>query len=118
MVDAVADDRTVSTVDELGEDRVHHVVVDGPPSAGAVSPTLAGGELDLEERPMIQVRLGDVDDEEVRKNQLRQRVTAAIPVRRPVDPAVEPVPESEVRVQPGPVGTRYASARLKASSML
>ena len=61
-----------------------------------------GGELDLQERTVFRVRLGDVDDEVVREQELGQRVRAVL-VCRPVGLAVQTVPEREVRVQPGPV---------------
>src|SRR3984957_2525731 len=101
LIDAVADDGTVSSVHEQREDRVHHVVVKRPATAGLVGLPAPGGELDLEEGTQLLVGLGDVEDEEVREDELGQRVRA-IPAGRPVGLAVETVPERQVRVQPGP----------------
>ena len=106
-VDAVADDRSVSRVDELGEHRVDHVVVEGPAPTGLVWLAPACGELDLEEGALLDVGLGDVDDEEVGEHQIGQGM-AAVVARRPVDLPVEPVPEGQVGVQPRPVGAEVA----------
>src|SRR5215213_3239394 len=51
-VDAVADGWAVARVDELGEDRVDHVVVERPAPTGSVRLTSTSGELDLEERAL------------------------------------------------------------------
>ena len=72
-----------------------------PPHVSCARP-LAGGELDLQERALLGVRLGDVDDEVVGEHELGQRMVA-VRVRRPVGLAVEAVPEGEVGVQPRPV---------------
>src|SRR5215207_2792127 len=88
----VADDRPVAAVDELGEDLVHHVVVQGASTAGLVRLTASSCELDVEERPSLDIRPGDVDDEEVGEDKVGQRVVA-ISVRRPVHLAVKAVPE-------------------------
>src|SRR4051812_29382402 len=55
VVDAVTDDGSVPGVDELCEQRVDHVVVEGPPSAALVRVAPAGRELDLEERAVLDV---------------------------------------------------------------
>src|SRR5436305_14637396 len=49
LVDAVADDGTIPGVDQQREDRVHHIVVEGPPAAGLVWAGPVRGSLDLEE---------------------------------------------------------------------
>src|SRR4051812_8111093 len=67
VVDAIADDRPIPGVDQLREERVHRVVVQCPSAAGLVYLPAAGGEFDLEERALLGVGLGDVDDEEVRE---------------------------------------------------
>src|SRR4051812_43775883 len=94
----------MTSVDELVEDRVHHVVVQGPAATGFVRLTSPSGELDLEERPLFDVRLGDVDDQVVGKHQLGERVAAALS-DNPVLLPVEAVPERQVGVQPGTEGT-------------
>jgi len=77
-LDAVADDGPVPSVHEQREDRVHHIVVERPATAGPVSFPAPGGELDLQERTLLRVRLSDVDDEEVREHELGQRVRAIL----------------------------------------
>src|SRR6478752_8261359 len=72
-VDSVADRRTVTGVDEQGEDRVHDVVVQGPSPARRVRLAAASGQLDLEERALLDVGLGDVDDQVVGEYQIRER---------------------------------------------
>src|SRR4051812_28387942 len=67
VVDAIPDDRAVARVDELGEERVHDVVVERASAAGLVGLAAAGGELDLEEGPVLGVGLGDIDDQVVGK---------------------------------------------------
>src|SRR5580693_5785079 len=74
LIDAVADDGTVSRVHEQREDRVHHVVVKRPATTGLVGCPAPGGELDLKEGTQLHVGLGDVEDEEVREDELGQRV--------------------------------------------
>src|SRR4051812_4160207 len=72
-VDAVADDGPVAGVDELGEEGVDHVVVERSPAAGLVGVATKGGQLDLEERALLDVGPGYVDDEEVGEHELGQR---------------------------------------------
>src|SRR5215203_3654876 len=60
LVDAVANDRTVACVHEQREQRVHDVVVRGPPAAGLVCTPFAMSALDLEEGTLFDVRLRDV----------------------------------------------------------
>src|SRR5215203_5271366 len=60
VVDTVTDDRSVSGVDELGEDRVHHIVVERPSAAGFMRLTPALGKLDLQEGAVLGERLGEV----------------------------------------------------------
>src|SRR3954454_5242532 len=93
-VHAVADGRASAGVDELGEERVHHVVVQGPTPTRHVLLAATRGELDLEEGTLLLVRLGDVEDEVVRQDQLGQWMVAVL-VQRPVRLAVEPVPEGQ-----------------------
>ena len=69
------------------------------------------GALDLEEAAVGE-RLRGVDDEEVRQQQLGQRVDALV-VRRPVGPAVEPVEEGQVRVEPGAVRAEVGLAQVE-----
>ena len=85
VVDPVADDRPVPGVDQLGEDRVDDVVVQGAAPAGPVRFAATGGELDLEVGPVLDVGLGDVDDEEVGEDQVGQRVVSVL-VEGPVRP--------------------------------
>src|SRR3954463_8172111 len=59
-VDAIADHGTVPGVDQLREDRVHHVVVQRPAPTGLVRLTAEGGSFDLEEGTLLDVWLGDV----------------------------------------------------------
>src|SRR5215212_8635428 len=59
VVDTVTDDRSVSSVDQLGEDRVHHIVVERPSAAGFMRLTAALGKLDLEEGAVLSERLGE-----------------------------------------------------------
>src|SRR3954471_4483420 len=59
-VDAVADRGTVAAGDQEREEPFHHVVVERPASTGAVFLTAPSGELDLEERTLLHVRLGEV----------------------------------------------------------
>src|SRR5688572_17857912 len=73
VVDTVTDYRPVSGVDQLGEDRVHHIVVERPPAAGFMRLTAAPGKLDLQEA-VLGVRLGEVDDQEVGEHEARQGV--------------------------------------------
>ena len=80
-----------------------------PPQVWCASPRRAASSISRKE-PVLGVRLGDVDDEEVREHQLGQRV-AAVPSGRPVGLAVEPVPEREVGVQAGPVRAQVGVAR-------
>ena len=82
-----------------------------PPQVSCASPR-TGGELDLEERALLDVRLGEVDDEVVGEHELRQRVVA-VRVERPVGLAVEAVPEGEVGVQPRPIGALVALAEVE-----
>ncbi len=112
VVDPVADDGPVASVDERREDRVHHVVVGRPASAGLVRLTAERGELDLEERAVLGIGLADVDDEVVGEHQLGQRM-AAVVTRRPVGLPVEPVPEREVRVQPRAVRAEIAAREVE-----
>src|SRR5262249_14381865 len=60
LIDAVTDPGPVPGVDEKRKYCVHHIVVEGPPSAGLVRATGTGGELDLEEGPLLGVWLRDV----------------------------------------------------------
>src|SRR5262252_2792189 len=60
LIDAVADSGPIPGVDQKRKDCVHHIVVEGPPPAGLVWTTRAGGELDLEEGALLGVRLRDV----------------------------------------------------------
>src|SRR5215211_4661001 len=53
-VDAVADGGPVACVDELGEDRVDHVVIERPAPTGSVRLTSTSGELDLEEGDLLR----------------------------------------------------------------
>src|SRR6185437_11747295 len=69
LIDAIADDGSVPRVHEQREDRVHHIIVERPATAGPVSFPAPGGELDLQERTLLGVRLGDVYDEEVREDE-------------------------------------------------
>src|SRR6188768_684768 len=55
MVDAIADGRPVAGVDELREERVHHVVVQSPSPTGLVGLAAAGGEFDLEKSTLLGV---------------------------------------------------------------
>src|SRR3954470_23177195 len=103
-IDAVADDWPIAGIDQLREERVHHVVVEGAAAAGLVLATLPGCELDLEERTLLDVRLRDVDNQEVREYQFGQRM-AAVRTAGPVRLPVEPVPKGEVGIQPRPVST-------------
>src|SRR3954449_8563367 len=57
-VDAVPDRRAVSGVDELGEDRVHHVVVQGAATARPVRLAAPGAPLELEGPAPVGGRLG------------------------------------------------------------
>src|ERR1700722_20580779 len=57
LVDAVADNGTVSRVHEQREERVHHVVVERPATAGLVGLPAPGGQLDLEERTLLHIGL-------------------------------------------------------------
>src|SRR5918994_1357819 len=72
LVDAVADHGAVAGVDQQREDRVHDVVVGRTSTACQVSPPLAGGALDLQERALLSVRLAGVDDEIIGENELGQ----------------------------------------------
>ena len=101
LVDAVADPRSVEAADQQRVEDVHDVVVERPAAAGGVGAAGEHSTLDLQEA-VVGERLGRVDDEEVRQQQLGQRMVALL-VRRPVDPAVEPVEEGQVGVQPGAV---------------
>src|SRR3954454_3550022 len=65
MVDAITDGRPIAGGDELREEDVHDVVVQCASPAGLVCLASAGGELDLEERSLLGVGLGDVDDQVV-----------------------------------------------------
>jgi hypothetical protein len=78
-VDAVADHWPVPPVHQQGEDGVHHVVVERSAAAGPVTFAAPGGKLDLQERTLLRIRLGDVDDEVVREDQLGPRVRAVRP---------------------------------------
>src|SRR5215472_3540659 len=49
LIDAIADDGAVPRIHQQREDRVHHVVVERPATAGPVSFATPGGELDLQE---------------------------------------------------------------------
>src|SRR6476661_1845922 len=113
LVDAVADHGTPSGVDELCEEGVHDVVVQRPSSTGAVCLPAERGGLYLEERPLLEVGLGHVDDEEVGDHHLRQGVADRVAGTAPVDRAVEAVPEVEVGVQTGPVGAAVGVTELE-----
>src|SRR3954451_7233681 len=63
VVDPVANGRSLSCVDHLCEERVDHVVVEGPSPARRVCFAVEGGQLDLEIGTLLDVRLRDVDDE-------------------------------------------------------
>ena len=102
-VDTVADRGTVAPGDQQREDPVHDVVVEGPAAAGAVLFPIARRQLDLQERALLDVRLAEVEHQVVGQHQFGQGMRALL-VQRPVDLAVEPVPERQVRVQPRPVG--------------
>src|SRR5436305_14716757 len=56
-IDAVTDDWPFAGIDQLCEERVHHVVVESAAAAGLVLAALPGCELDLEERTLLDVRL-------------------------------------------------------------
>ena len=73
---------------------------------------MSGGELDLEEGALIGVRLGEVEDEEVREDEFGQRVGAVF-AGGPVGLTVETVPERQVRVQPGPAGVLVGAAEVE-----
>ena len=51
-------------------------VVERSAAAGPVTFAAPGGKLDLQERTLLRIRLGDVDDEVVREDELGQRVRA------------------------------------------
>ena len=51
---------------------------------------------------MLGVWLGDVDDQEVREQELGQRV-CPVPLGEPVHLTIEAIPESEVGVEPGAI---------------
>src|SRR5215213_7097457 len=76
VVDTVTDDRSISGVDQLGEDRVNHIVVERPSAAGFVRLTAALGKLDLEEGAVLGVWHGEVDDQEVGEHEARQGMVA------------------------------------------
>ena len=63
-------------VHQQGEDGFHHVVVERPAAAGPVTVAAPGGKLDRQERTQLRTRLGDVDDEVARGDELGQRVRA------------------------------------------
>ena len=81
-------------------------------SARAMCFAPEGGELDLQERALLAVGLGDIDDQEVGENQFGQPVTA-VRVRGPVSLPIQAVPEGEVGVQPCAVGALVALRELK-----
>ena len=81
-VDAVADPRSVQAADQQRVENVHDVIVGGPAAGGGVRTPGEHGPLDLEEAAVGE-RLRGVDDEEVRQQQLGQRVDALL-VRWPV----------------------------------
>jgi hypothetical protein len=66
----------LSSVHQQCEDGVHHVVVERSAAAGPVTFAAPGGKLDLQERTLLCIRLGDVDDKVVREDELGQRVHA------------------------------------------
>src|SRR4051794_21008210 len=68
-IDAVADDRPSAGIDQLREELVHHVVVERAAATGLVLAALPSGELDLEERALLDVAFRDVDNQEVREYQ-------------------------------------------------
>jgi hypothetical protein len=94
--------RPVDPADHEREEQVHDVVVERPATTGRVRPPRQHGPVNLHISALGE-RLGDVDDEEVGQQELRQRVL--IPVaRRPVGLAVKAVVKGQVGIQPGPVG--------------
>ena len=96
VVDPVPDDRSVPGVDQLGEQRVDDVVVQGAAAAGPVRFAATGGEFDLQVRPVFGVGLGDVDDEEVGEDQVGQRVV--LRSRRAASPPLPSRPSQNARL--------------------
>ncbi|CAM5723042.1 hypothetical protein SHIRM173S_06248 [Streptomyces hirsutus] len=111
LVDAVTDPRSVEAADQQGVERVDDVVLGRPAAAGGVRAAREHGALDLEVAAVGE-RLGRVDDEEVRQQQLGQGVDALI-VERPVGLAVQPVEEGQIGAQPGAVGSDVVLAQVE-----
>src|SRR4051812_29476616 len=71
MVDPVPDDWSVAGVDQLGEQDVDHVVVESPAPARRMSIATSCRELDLQVGAGLHIRLGHVDDQVVREDEIR-----------------------------------------------
>ena len=110
VVDAVADDGPVAGVDQLREDRVHHVVVERPAAAGLVRLALRARR--ARSRGTSPARRTACRGRRRGSRRAPARSAGgAVLVRRPVGLAVEPVPEGEVGVQPRAVRTLVAVRR-------
>jgi Family of unknown function (DUF6510) len=103
-VDAVADDGPVAPVHHQGKQGVDHVVVGCPAAAGPVVFAAPGGELDLQERALLGVWLGDVDDQVVRED---EPCLAWLP---------SPAPRLGRRRGPGPAGSVCDRTEMTAAS--
>ena len=104
--------RPESGVDELGEDPVHDVIVQSSATARLVRFATSGGQLDLEEGSLLDVRLGEVDDEVVSEHQVGERMATA-GFDRPVLLAVQAVPERQVGIEPRSEGTRVGVTEME-----